>query len=147
MKIKSILSLLCVLFLVVSHRGFATEQTQRTPESTVQQFYFWYLQKEDTQAFPVLDAKIFDFVCKATVDKLRSDYKNNKLDDVDYFTKVQDFDPKDWEANTVVAKPVITNNVAMTSVTFGSSDKVTVQVSLKQQGGVWKISKVDSAQK
>lgn len=74
---------------------------------------------------------------------MRSDYGNNKLDDVDYFTKVQDFDPKDWESHTVIARPVITGDVAKSVVTFGSSDKVTVLVSLKREAGTWKIFNVE----
>jgi hypothetical protein len=146
-KSKGMFPVLCIVFLLLSSYAFSGQQAQSAPEYRVQQFYSWYLKKEDTQAFSVLDPKIYNFVCKGTVEKLRADYEHDKLEDVDYFTKVQDFDPKDWEANTVIAKAVITGSVASTSATFGSSDKVKVLVTLKQEAGVWKILKVESAQK
>jgi hypothetical protein len=144
MKAKNIALLVCFIFVGFYQGVAGAEQAQGTAEDTVSRFYAWYLDKEDSQAFPVLDSKIYDYVCKSTIQRLRADYKSNKLADVDYFTKVQDFDPGDWKSHTAIAKAVISNGIARVPVIFGSSDRVKVLVYLKQQNDVWRIIKVES---
>jgi hypothetical protein len=104
----------------------------------------WYIKLEANLVYPLLDKKIFDFVAPDTVDKLRNDYKHGRLPgDSDYFLKVQDEDDQDWLAHIATQPAVALGDVTVIPVTFGSTDKVSVLVFMKQIGGVWKITKVE----
>jgi len=62
---------------------------------------------------------------------------------VDYFLKVQDYDPKDWLAHTDIYPAIQLSGTAVVPVTFGSTSKVDVLVFMRKLGGTWKITKVD----
>jgi hypothetical protein len=77
------------------------------------------------------------------VDFLRAEYKQNKFaEQVEYFTRVQDYDDEDWLANIAVRPAVLLDGVAVVPVTFGSTEKKTIIAFLRKQGNVWKITKV-----
>ena len=64
--------------------------------------------------------------------------------DADYFTKVQDYDEKDWAEHTVARAPILLEGVAVVPVTFGAKDKVSVLVFLRKLDDGWKITKVEA---
>lgn len=110
----------------------------------VKAFYSWYIKLGASLAYPLLDKKIFDFVARDTVDRLRSDYEHDRLPgDSDYFLKVQDEDDQDWLAHIATQPAVALGDVTVIPVTFGSTDKVSVLVFMKKIDGAWKITKVE----
>ncbi|GGA10754.1 DUF3828 domain-containing protein [Dyella caseinilytica] len=125
----------------------ASAQNESTPESDIRAFYSWYIQLESQLKYPLLDNNIYTYVEKRTVDALRNDYRRSKLPgNADYFTKVQDFDEKDWASNIAPHPAIMLKDVAVVPVTFGSSDKVSILVFLRKQGENWKIMKVEDTQ-
>ncbi|SMG33926.1 DUF3828 domain-containing protein [Paraburkholderia susongensis] len=145
---KKYLAFFAVMLLLIfngfSYAGNATHAKQTTPEASVRDFYTWFIPRlAADHDYPVMDKEIYIHVAKKTVDFLRKQYKANKLaEDAEYFTKVQDFDEKDWEAHIAVHPVIMLENVALVPVTFGSKDKQTNIVFLRQEDGVWKITKV-----
>lgn len=113
-------------------------------QARVEAFYSWYIKLEANLVYPLLDKKIFDFVAPDTVDRLRNDYTHNRLPgDRDYFLKVQDEDDQDWLAHIAMQPAIVLGEVTVIPVTFGSTDKVSVLVLMKQINGAWKITKVE----
>ncbi|WGS51700.1 YbjP/YqhG family protein [Paraburkholderia sp. D15] len=114
-----------------------------TPAETTKAFYSWYFKVQSEARFPLLDKNIYTYVAKSTVDKLRDDYRHNRLPgDSDYFTKVQD-DDKDWANNIATHPTVMLGDVAVVAVTFGSTDRISVVVFLGKRANAWRITKVD----
>ncbi|MFM0167635.1 MULTISPECIES: DUF3828 domain-containing protein [Paraburkholderia] len=127
--------------LLFQQRAFADSAT---PDATTKVFYAWYIKLESKDTYPLLDKGIYVYVTKATVDRLRSAYRHNRLPgDSDYFTKVQDYDEQDWSNNIETHQAIMLGDVAVVPVTFGSKDKISVLVFLRKQGDGWKITKVD----
>jgi hypothetical protein len=117
------------------------------PESVVAAFYTWYIKHDADTVFPLLAPDIYKFVSKQTADALRDDYRHDRLpSDVDYFTKVQDFDAQDWRLHIVVRRAQLIGDMAVTAVSLGSINSINVLVFLQKQDGVWRISKVDNMQ-
>lgn len=139
---KRLLSILALCALVFSHIAFASG-AQDAPEARASAFYTWYIKTGSKPTFPLLDNAIFEYVAKDTVNRLRSDYRHNKLPDADYFLKVQDEDEQDW-LNHIATHPVVMlGDVTVVPVTFGSKDQVSILVFMRKVGGAWKITKVD----
>jgi len=135
---------LLLAFNNISYAGSTTHDGQITPETQVKDFYAWFIPHlAADRDYPVMNAEINRHVAKATVDFLRKQYKaNNLAEDAEYFTKAQDFDEKDWAAHIAVHPAVMLDKVALVPVTFGSKDKQTNIVFLRQENGTWKITKV-----
>lgn len=107
-------------------------------------FYRWYIQKQSSHTFPLLDRAISKYVAEPTIKRLRGDYQHGTLPgDADDFTKVQDYDAQDWLRNIRPANPIALGDVTVVPVTFGASHQVSVLVFLRQDGAGWKIIKVD----
>jgi hypothetical protein len=120
--------------------GGAADEAQ----ARVKAFYAWYIPRNGNPGYPLLDKKIFDFVAKGTVDRLRNDYAHGRLPgDGDYFLKVQDEDDRDWLAHIATQPAVALGGVTVIPVTFGSTDKVSVLVFVRKIGGAWKITRVE----
>lgn len=125
----------------------AVARDHLTPEAATKAFYSWYIRTSSELKYPLLDGQIFTYVEKRTVDRLRSDFRRGELPgDGDYFTKVQDYDEKDWMENIAVHPAIMLEGVVVVPVTFGSSDKVSVLVFLRKQDNNWKIMKVEDTQ-
>ncbi|WNC90638.1 DUF3828 domain-containing protein [Paraburkholderia sp. FT54] len=120
-----------------------------TPEASATAFYAWYIKRDsENRGFPLLDKKIYRYVAKPTVDFLRAEYKANKFaGGSDPFTKVQDYDEKDWAAHIEARPALIFGDTAVVPVVLGRDTKATLQTVLvfmrKQPDGQWKVSKVD----
>jgi hypothetical protein len=120
----------------------ATCHTHEAPR--VEAFYRWYIARQSQARFPLMDAHIYDYVAKGTADRLRSAYEQDRLPgDSDYFTKVQDYDDRDWAAHIVAQPARQVGDVSIVPVTFGSTEKNSVLVFLRCERGRWKIVKVD----
>lgn len=121
---------------------------QATPQSSVKAFYTWYIKRE-AKGYPLLDNEIYRYMSKPTVERLRYEYRHNSLPDGhDYFTKVQDYDDKDWAAHIAPHRPIMFDDVALVPVTLGTT-KENIKLNLvflRKQDGIWKITKIDDAQ-
>ena len=128
----------------VSYAGSAARAEQATPETRVREFYEWFIPHlAADRDYPVMGKEIYRHVSKATVDYLQKQYQSNNLsEDAEYFTKVQDFDEKDWITHITVHPVIMLDTVALVPVTFGSKDKQTNIVFLRQENGFWQITKV-----
>lgn len=139
--------------LLLSFCGFFQSQAmaqndQATPEASVRAFYTWYF-KRDEKGYPLLDNALYQYMSKGTVDRLRYEYHHNNLPDGhDYFTKVQDYDDKDWSANIAPQPAIMFGDVALVPVTLGKAkDSVKLNlVFLRKEGSAWKITKIDDTQ-
>ncbi|WP_321815296.1 MULTISPECIES: DUF3828 domain-containing protein [unclassified Paraburkholderia] len=141
---KRILSILALGALTLCHNAFASGPAD-TPDARAGAFYTWYLKTGSDLTYPLLKAGIVDFVAKDTVNRLRSDYRHNRLpEDVDYFLKVQDEDEQDWLSHIAPHQAVMLGDVAIVPMTFGSKSQTNVVVFMRRIAGVWKITKVDS---
>lgn len=145
-KIKTILPTLALTLILPAlfcQTAIAAEAAAK-PEVMVSGFYGWYIKKQTDQVFPLLDPEISKYVADPTIRRLRSDYKRNALPgDADYFTKVQDYDDKDWLQHIRTPNPIALGAVTVVPVTFGSKDHVSVLVFLQRHGAGWRIIKVD----
>lgn len=137
---------LCVTFQPMAQAQTQTDQA--TPEASVTAFYTWYF-KRDEKGYPLLDNAIFRYMSKGTVDRLRYEYRHHSLPDGhDYFTKVQDYDEKDWAAHIAPRQAIMFDDVALVPVTLGEGeDSIKLNlVFLRKVDGVWKITKIDDTQ-
>lgn len=120
-----------------------------TPEASAKAFYAWYIKRDsENRGFPLLDKEIYRYVSKSTVDFLRAEYKANKFaGDSDPFTKVQDYDEKDWAAHIEARPALIFGDTAVVPVVLGRDTRATLQTVLafmrKEPDGRWKLIKVD----
>lgn len=134
---------LAVSFGISAGQPAKANGAPRGAQARVKAFYSWYIKLNGNLAYPLLDKKIFDFVAKDTVDRLRADYAHGRLPgDTDYFLKVQDEDDQDWLAHIATRPAAVLGAVTVIAVTFGSTDKVSVLVFLRKIDGAWKITKV-----
>jgi hypothetical protein len=141
---KRLLSILALFAFAFSTNVFASGAAD-SPEARVSQFYTWYIKTGSDLTFPLLKEGIFNYVAKDTVNKLRSDYRHNRLpEDVDYFTKTQDEDDQDWLSHIAPRQVAMLGDVAVVPVMFGSKSQTGVVVFMRKIAGVWKITKVDS---
>jgi len=133
--------LLLVGGMLLQHAAFAENAT---PDASTKAFYTWYIKLQSNEVYPLLDKGIYTYVSKLTADKLRDAYRHNRLPgDSDYFTRVQDYDERDWANNIATRPAVMLGDVAVVPVTFGSKDRISVLVFLRKLGDGWKIIKVD----
>ncbi|GLQ95603.1 DUF3828 domain-containing protein [Dyella mobilis] len=144
---KRLASMLVVVLLMtvgLLPARLQAQQAPATPEAAVASFYQWFFKHDNDNTYPLREKDIYSFVSQKTVDRLKDVYNRaGPPHDVDYFLKVQDYDPKDWAANVVVHPSTTLGDVVVVPVTFGSKDKISVLVFLRKQDGRWKITKVD----
>lgn len=140
---KRLLPLLALCLLAFSQYTFASD-AQDAPQARASAFYAWYIKTGSKPTFPLLDNGIFEYVAKDTVNRLRNDYRHDRLPgDTDYFLKVQDEDEQDWLSHIATHRVAMPGDVAVVPVTFGSRDQTTVIVFMRKIAGTWKITKVD----
>ncbi|TDN63566.1 DUF3828 domain-containing protein [Paraburkholderia sp. BL10I2N1] len=140
-----LIAALVLIFGVVSQPVAMAQEQQVTPEASVRAFYTWFIKRDsEDRGYPLMDKEIYRYVSKATVDLLRTEYKQNKFaEGAEYFTNVQDYDEQDWIAHIATRPAIMLDDVAVVAVTFGSTDKKTIIAFLRKQDGVWKITKID----
>ncbi|KAA9002785.1 DUF3828 domain-containing protein [Affinibrenneria salicis] len=136
--------LLPVLFTLLS-APLPAQANAQMPEEFVRQFYAWYIAADNADQPAEMDNDIYRYVAKATVDRVRADLKRGGLPDgVSYFTKVQDYHPVGWKANTVIHPATSLNDgVTLVAESFGQQEKTDIVLFLKQEQGHWLIMKAD----
>jgi hypothetical protein len=123
---------------------FAQKQPT-TPEASVTYFYTWFIERDaQDRGYPLMNPEIYRYVSKGTVDRLRTLYKQNGFAErAEYFTRVQDFDERDWLSHVATRPAIMMGDAAVVPVTLGSFNPQHLVVFLRKQGGIWKITKVD----
>jgi hypothetical protein len=141
--IRSIFALLFLSLALLSLQAGAQENTT-TPDASVTVFYKWFFKNDNDRTYPLREPAIYDYVAKRTVERLRDDYsRGGPPQGVDYFLKVQDYDPQDWANHIDTHAATLLGDVAVVPVTFGSRNKISVLVFLRKQEGRWKVTKID----
>jgi hypothetical protein len=142
---KKYFAVFAMLFIFAFNQAARAAAPQSTPELTTKAFYTWFIKRlSEDKGYPVMDKDIYRYVAPATVEVLRSDYKENRFAErAEYFTNVQDFDEKDWTDHIFIRPAMMLDDVALVAVTFGSAStrKINV-VFLRNLDGIWKITKV-----
>lgn len=138
------MGLVLLLICMLSPQVVAA-QDYSTPEANVKAFYPWYIQQVDQLKDVLFDDRIYTYVEKTTVDALRYDAKHDKLPgDSDYFMKVQDVDPSDWNSHAVIRPAVMLDDVAVILASFGiAGTKSDLVIFLRKHDNTWKIMKVE----
>lgn len=138
-----LLSLACLVLVPISWS--AAQTLTPSPQTTLVEFYHWYIESLDRHRNPLSDEpeKIEQYVSKKLIqhiDKLSSSPEG--LDE-DYFLKSQDI-LEDWPAHIVVSEVRMKGKSASAIVTLGATkeSKHRLILDLVQEGNSWKISKV-----
>jgi hypothetical protein len=131
---------LCLAISPQAHAG----NVQTAPDAFVTTFYQWFFKHDNDQTAPLREPAIYNYVAQRTIDRLKDEYqRSGPPQGVDYFLKVQDYDPRDWAAHIATQPPITLGDVTVVPVTFGSKDKASVLVFLRNEHGAWKVVKVD----
>lgn len=144
---KLLITGLLLTFTSIANATPISQNTIQNPEEFVKQFYQWYIKKDKGSDPAEMTKDIYKFVSKSTVDKIQLDTKNGTLpNDVSYFTKVQDYDPTEWQSSiNVHAFTELNNGVVLVPVSLGKTEKSDVILFLDKNKGHWEIIKaVDS---
>ncbi|GAC1397008.1 MAG: hypothetical protein NVSMB56_11990 [Pyrinomonadaceae bacterium] len=129
-------------------RTVAGSPTQKTPEQATHEFYRWYIHALNQNQDPLRHRRIVNkFVTAKLIQRIYKAIKDNEYD-VDYFIDAQDWD-KDWEKNISVTNSKSDGNKTHLSVTLdgASIPKHKLNITLRKENGVWKIEKVEGAER
>ena len=93
-------------------------------EEFVHKFYIWYGDNllKNIDNGPLFNDKIYEYVNRCTIDRLRVDYKR-KFIGYDYFTKGNDFWKGLLETIIVEKEIYIDNNISIVPVVFSGDKK------------------------
>ena len=140
---------LLVAVLVIAAPALALRQSDdprqsaAAPEVVVRQFYHWYLHSLNQHVEPLEKQKtvLRKYLTQRFFQELERLLKRGELD-YDHFLEAQDWDEA-WEKNITVSRARIQGGTAVTSVALtGPQMSKKLQVTLRQEGGLWKIDKV-----
>lgn len=138
----TVFAAVCLSLAVATHSQ--AQKTPATPDSFVTTFYQWFFAHDNDRTAPLREPAIQNYVAQRTIERLKDEYsRSGPPQGVDYFLKVQDYDPRDWAAHVATQAPITLGDVTIVPVTFGSQDKTSVVVFLRRDHGHWKIVKVD----
>ncbi|MCA1633657.1 MAG: YbjP/YqhG family protein [Acidobacteria bacterium] len=135
------LAIAVAAFPVNAQSASAPPKAARPPEVVVEGFYKWYIRSVSQNIDPFKKGKAT--LRKYVTLKLIREVEKTELD-ADYFLQSQEWHDE-WEKSVLVSKPEVRGTTATAIVTFNAEGYPRVRVSLKQEGGVWKIDKVREA--
>ncbi len=134
-----------VLVLLTEFTGAQESGAAGKPESVIRDFYGWYIKAVLANRDPFTDdsAKLKQYATARflkQIQKLRDDEELS----FDPFLHAQDVD-KAWPKNITVAPPAVSGDSATANVELKGPEMGThkLAVKLRQEGGAWKIDKVD----
>lgn len=140
-------SLVAVVLLLLATFAAAQESgTAGTPESVVREFYGWYVRAVGANRDPFTDesAKLKQY---ATARFIKQIHKLRDAEELSFdpFLHAQDVDQA-WAKNITVASPTVSGDTATANVELKGPEMGThkLAVKLRQEGGAWKIDKVDA---
>ena len=136
---------------VAAQRTAASTPAARSPEIVLKEFYKWYIHAINhyQKATSPLEGGRATLKKYVTLRFIRAIDKNEKLPenadafDADYFLLDQDTSGYS-ENNISISKVVVKGTAATATVSFSRGVDRGVKVSLIQEGGVWKIDKVNN---
>jgi hypothetical protein len=136
---KIVLSFLVVIFCSLA----AAAQT--SPETTIKNFYSWYVREISKNRFPLAEqpTKMKQFITVRCYNENKKAYDNNEFD-ADYFISAQDFDER-WATNVKVSNIKINGNKATANVVLDGKGNFDSKLKLKliKEKSVWKIDVID----
>lgn len=120
--------------------------TTESPEIVIKNFYTWYVHELNQNGDPLTKRKprLRQFVSARLLREIDKAVKGPDGLNGDYFLDAQDWD-KEWEKNIVISEVNVTKGKAGATVSLsGAQMSRKLKVSLVQEGGKWKIDKVQS---
>ena len=137
-KILLLLTLLTAAWIAPSHAQ------ERAPDAVIRDFYQWYVQSlaATRDPFTAGRAELKRYATERLIGEIDKARNADELG-ADPFLDAQDFDEA-WAKNITVSKPVIKGETATADVTLKGPEMGThkLNVTLRQEGGSWKIDKV-----
>jgi hypothetical protein len=122
----------------------AVTTTPQEPAAVIREFYHWYGHALNQNKEPLTGGRttMRKYVTARLITAINRMAKGPDGLDGDYFIDAQDWD-KDWEKNIAVSNVVVKNTIATATVALtGKEMNRHLQLTLKQEGGVWKIDRV-----
>ena len=161
MKLTNLAACFALILMICSAPVVAQHTTSpasaaRSPEVVLREFYKWYIHAECHQIDPFKGKARTTLKKYVTVRFFREIDRNEKLPegqgfDADYFLQTQEYPASpdveaDW-TNISVSQVAVKGTTATATVSFGKKEDLLdrVRVTLIQEGGVWKISRVKVA--
>ena len=136
---KIVLSFLMVMFCSLAVLA------QSTPETTIKNFYSWYVREISKNKFPLAEqpTKMKQFITARCYNENKKAYDNNEFD-ADYFISAQDFDER-WATNVKISNVKIKGNKATANVVLDGKGSFDSKLKLKlvKEKSVWKIDVID----
>jgi hypothetical protein len=125
----------------------ALAQAPKTPEAAVRRFYQWYVHALNQNVEPLEkhQDKMSEFVTTRLLRSLTRALKRPDGIDADYFLDAQDWD-ETWEHNILTSKARIQGSRATLNATLRGSASFgnhKLRVSLRKEGGRWKIDSIN----
>ena len=150
MKLRTGLLMLFMFGLtVVPSFAQAVAATPPKPDAVIREFYKWYVHALNQNKEPLTGerAVMRKYVTLRLIREIDRMAKGPDGLDGDYFIDAQDWD-KDWEKNIAVSNLVVKNTIATATVALkGEQMNRNLQLTLKQEGGAWKIDRVKGLDK
>ncbi len=145
MKPKIIFSYLAIVFLIcLTAMAAPGVHAQTSPEGVIKSFYNGYIRATAKGVEPLGKRSTLRKYLTANIIKKQVDaYEASQ--DADYFLQSQEYEAK-WENAFTISKPVVKGAVATAVVDFpGGYPRV--KVTLRKAEGMWKIDRVQNAQR
>ena len=138
------LVLLAMLFAGAVHPCNGQTAASDSPAGVIREFYKWYVitLKSDKDPFTDGRKEMKRFATSRLIGEIEKARKSGDVGS-DPFLDAQDFDA-DWAKNIKVSNPVTKGDVATANVELKGAEMGTqkLQVTMRQEGGAWKVDKV-----
>jgi hypothetical protein len=139
---KLILSVVIGIFFGLT---ISAQTVNATPETTIKNFYSWYVKQLVNDKFPLTDqpTKLKQFITVRCYKENKKDYDNDRFD-ADYFISAQDFDEK-WATNIKISNVRINGGRATANVVLDGEGDFDSKLKLKliKEKSIWKIDVID----
>jgi len=144
-KLRSAILMLLMFGLTVAPSfAQAVATPPPKPDAVIREFYQWYVHEVIQNKDPLTAGRktMRKYVTARLLGAIDRMAKGPDGLDGDYFLDAQDFD-NDWEKNIAVSNLVVKTTIATATVALKGKDmNRNLQLTLKQEAGVWKIDKV-----
>ena len=140
-RVPLLAALLSLVFAAVA----PAQESGSSPEGVIREFYAWYVKAVLANRDPFTDdsAKLKQYATARFIGQIKKMRDSEELGS-DPFLHAQDLD-KGWAKNIKVSTPAIKGEVATANVELKGPEMGThkLGVTLRQEGGTWKVDKVD----
>lgn len=147
MKSRRLFLLPLLMICVCNVTGFSQAESAPTPmpEAVIKEFYKWYVHALNQNGDPLTKgrATLRKYVTVRFIHEIDRALKGPDGIDADVFLQAQDWD-KDWEKNIAVSKVETRYSTTTAVVTLSGKEMPSqkLHLTLKREGGAWKIDKV-----